>query len=69
MNRSSRSRGETVLIAGAAAIVLVLAFAAQMAHGSEESGTALGVTALLLLTYAAGLALGWLSWGRKGTKR
>ena len=59
-------RGGAGLIAGAAIIVLVLAFAADMAHAA---GSAAELYALLLVTYAAGLALGWLGWGRKGATR
>ncbi len=63
------TRGSAIQIAGAAGIVLVLGFAAHIAHRAEDDAAALTVAALLMLTYAAGLALGWLGWGRKGARR
>ena len=61
--------GGAIQIAGAAGIVFVLGIAAHIAHPAEDYAAALTVAALLLVTYAAGLGLGWLGCRRKGARR
>lgn len=60
----------SLLIAGAVCVAII-AFASVVVHGAALADAAvpvplgLATLALMLATYAAGVGLGWLFWGRR----